>query len=149
MGKIKIFDFIDTKTGEKFSGTKMELAAHAGISNSTVCARIKTGRLVATEIGTIDNSPKLIFTRIVNGKPDVFVGTKMAAAKYYGLTDWGFRRGIEKGEIIVDDSAIVHNNNNNNNKKDPLYFITNRKSDPETKRKLTKRMYGVIYAMGI
>ena len=74
----------------------------------------------------------------------MFVGTKMAAAKYYGLTDWFFRRDIEKGEIIVDDNTIVHNN-----KKDPLYFITNRKSDPETKRKLTKRMYDVIYAMGI
>ena len=144
MGKIKIFDFIDTKTGEKFTGTKMELAEHAGIANPTVCARIKTGRLIAIEKDAIDNSPKLTFTRIVNGKPDVFVGTKMAAAKYYGLTDWFFRRGIEKGEIIVDDSAIVHNN-----KKDPLYFITNRKSDPETKRKLTKRMYDVIYAMGI
>ena len=147
MGKIKIFDFIDTKTGEKFTGTKMELAEHAGIANPTVCARIKTGRLIATEIGAIDNSPKLIFTRIVNGKPDVFVGTKMAAAKYYGLTDWFFRRDIEKGEIIVDNSVIVHNNKNN--KKDPLYFITNRKSDPETKRKLTKRMYDVLYAMGI
>ena len=147
MGKIKIFDFIDTKTGEKFTGTKHELAAHAGISNPTVCARIKTGRLVATEIGVIDNSPQLIFTRIVNGKPDVFVGTKMAAAKHYGLTDWAFRRDIEKGEIIVDDSAIVHYNKNN--KKDPLYFITNRTSDPETKRKLTKRMYAVIYAMGM
>ena len=144
MGKIKIFDFIDTKTGEKFTGTKMELAEHAGIANPTVCARIKTGRLIATEIGAIDNSPKLIFTRIVNGKPDEFVGTKKAAAKYYGLTDWAFRRDIEKGEIIVDDNTIVHNN-----KKDPLYFITNRKSDPETKRKLTKRMYDVIYAMGI
>ena len=144
MGKIKIFDFIDTKTGEKFSGTKMELAEHAGIANPTVCAWIKTGRLIATEIGAIDNSPKLTFTRIVNGKPDVFVGTKMAAAKYYGLTDWFFRRDIEKGEIIVDDSAIVHNN-----KKDPLHFITDRKSDPETKRKLTKQMYDVLYAMGI
>ena len=144
MEKIKIFDFIETKTREKFTGTKMELAEHAGIANPTVCARIKTGRLIATEIGAIDNSPKLVFTRIVNGKPDVFVGTKMAAAKYYGLTDWFFRRDIEKGEIIVDDNTIVHNN-----KKDPLYFITNRKSDPETKRKLTKRMYDVLYAMGI
>lgn len=148
MGKIKIFDFIDTKTGEKFTGTKHELAEHAGISNPTVCARIKTGRLVATEIGAIDNSPKLIFTRIVNGKPDVFAGTKMAAAKYYGLTDWAFRRGIDKGEIIVDDSAIKAKQESNN-KKDPLHFITNRKSDPETKRKLTKRMYAVIYAMGM
>lgn len=148
MGKIKIFDFIDTKTGEKFTGTKHELAAHAGISNPTVCARIKTGRLVATEIGAIDNSPKLIFTRIVNGKPDVFAGTKLAAAKHYGLTDHGFRRGIEKGEIIVDDSAIKAKLESNK-KDDPLHFITNRKSDPETKRKLTKRMYSVIYAMGM
>lgn len=148
MGKIKIFDFIDTKTGEKFSGTKMELAEHAGISNPTVCARIKTGRLIATEIGAIDNSPKLIFTRIVNGKPDVFVGTKMAAAKYYGLTDWGFRRGIEKGEIIVDDSAIKAELERKK-KSAPLHFITDQKSDPETKRKLTKRMYDVVYAMGI
>ena len=144
MAKVKTYDFIDTETGEKFSGTKHELAAHAGISRPTVCARIKTGRLVATEIGAIDNSPKLIITKIVNGKPDVFVGTKKQAAKYYGLTDYAFRRDIEKGEIIVDDNTIVHNN-----KKDPLYFITNRKSDPETKRKLTKRMYDVIYAMGL
>ena len=148
MGKIKIFDFIDTKTGEKFTGTKHELAAHAGISNPTVCARIKTGRLIATEIGAIDNSPKLIFTRIVNGKPDVFAGTKLAAAKHYGLTDWAFRRGIEKGEIIVDDSAIKEKLESNK-KDDPLHFITNRKSDPETKRKLTRRMYDVIYAMGM
>ena len=106
MAKIKIYDFFDTETGEKFSGTKKELAAHAGISRPTVCARIKTGRLVAKEIGVIDNSPKLIITRIVNGKPDVFVGTKKAAAKYYGLSDHAFRRDIDKGEIIVDDSAI-------------------------------------------
>lgn len=148
MRKIKIFDFIDTKTGEKFSGTKMELAEHAGISNPTVCARIKTGRLIATEKGAIDNSPKLIFTRIVNGKPDVFVGTKMAAAKYYGLTDYAFRRDLEKGEIIVDDSAIKEKLESNK-KNGPLQFITDQKSDPETKRKLTKRMYDVVYAMGI
>lgn len=148
MGKIKIFDFIDTKTGEKFTGTKMELAEHAGISNPTVCARIKTGRLIAKEIGAIDNSPKLIFTRIVNGKPDVFVGTKIAAAKYYGLTDWGFRRDIEKGEIIVDDSAIKAELERKK-KSAPLNFITDQKSDPETKRKLTKRMYDVVYALGI
>lgn len=148
MAKIKIFDFVDTKTGEKFSGTKMELAEHAGISNPTVCARIKTGRLIATEKGAIDNSPKLIFTRIVNGKPYVFVGTKMAAAKYYGLTDYAFRRGIEKGEIIVDDSAIKAKLERKK-KNDPLQFITDQKSDPETKRKLTKRMYDVVYAMGI
>lgn len=148
MGKVKIFDFIDTKTGEKFSGTKMELAEHAGISNPTVCARIKTGRLIATEKGAIDNSPKLIFTRFVNGKPDVFVGTKMAAAKYYGLTDYAFRRYLEKGEIIVDDSAIKAKLEGNK-KNDPLQFITDQKSDPETKRKLTKRMYDVVYSMGI
>ena len=83
MGKIKIFDFIDTKTGEKFTGTKMELAEHAGISRPTVSVWIRTGRLVAKEIGVIDNSPKCTFTRIVNGKPDVFVGTKKEAAKHY------------------------------------------------------------------
>ena len=148
MAKVKTFDFIDTETGEKFSGTKQELAAHAGISNPTVCARIKTGRIVAKETGAIDNSPKLIFTRFVNGKPDVFVGTKMAAAKYYGLTDYAFRRDLEKGEIIVDDSAIKAKLESNK-KNDPLQFITDQKSDPETKRKLTKRMYDVVYAMGI
>ena len=106
MAKAKTFDFIDTKTGEKFSGTKKELAAHAGISRPTVNVWIRTGRLVAKETGELDNSPKLIITRIVNGKPDVFVGTKKAAAKHYGLTDSVFRRDIAKGEIIVDDSAI-------------------------------------------
>ena len=148
MAKVKIFDFIDTETGEKFSGTKQELAAHAGISNPTVCARIKTGRLIATEKGAIDNSPKLIITRIVNGKPDVFVGTKVAAAKYYGITDSALRRGIEKGEIIVDDSAVKAELERKK-KSAPLHFITDQKSDPETKRKLTKRMYDVVYAMGI
>ena len=148
MAKIKTFDFIDTETGEKFSGTKKELAAHAGISRQTICARIKTGRLVAKETGVIDNSPKLIITRIVNGKPDVFVGTKVAAAKYYGLTDSAFRRDIAKGEIIVDDSAIKAELERKK-KSAPLHFITDQKSDPETKRKLTKRMYDVVYAMGI
>ena len=148
MAKVKMFDFIDTETGEKFSGTKHELAAHAGISNPTVCARIKTGRIVATEKGAIDNSPKLTITRIVNGKPDVFVGTKKAAAKYYGLTDSAFRRDIAKGEIIVDDSAIKAELERKK-KSAPLHFITDQKSDPETKRKLTKRMYDVVYAMGI
>ena len=62
MAKVKTYDFIDTETGEKFSGTKKELAAHAGISRPTVCARIRTGRLVAKETGEIDNSPKLIIT---------------------------------------------------------------------------------------
>ena len=148
MAKAKIFDFIDTETGEKFSGTKKELAAHAGISRPTISVWIRTGRLVAKEIGVIDNSPKLIITRIVNGKPDVFVGTKKAAAKYYGLSDYAFRRDIDKGEIIVDDSAIKAELERKK-KSAPLHFITDQKSDPETKRKLTKRMYDVVYALGI
>ena len=148
MAKIKIYDFFDTETGEKFSGTKKELAAHAGISRPTVCARIKTGRLVAKEIGVIDNSPKLTITRIVNGKPDVFVGTKKEAAKYYGLSDHAFRRDVDKGEIIVDDSAIKAELERKK-KSTPLHFITDQKSDPETKRKLTKQMYDVVYAMGL
>ena len=148
MAKIKTYDFIDTETGEKFSGTRKELAAHTGISHPTICARIRTGRIVATETGVIDNSPKLIITRIVNGKPDVFVGTKVAAAKYYGITDSALRRGIEKGEIIVDDSAIKAELERKK-KSAPLHFITDQKSDPETKRKLTKRMYDVVYSMGI
>ena len=148
MAKVKTYDFIDTETGEKFSGTRKELAAHAGISRPTICARIKTGRIVTKETGEIDNSPKLTITRIVNGKPDVFVGTKVAAAKYYGLTDSALRRGIEKGEIIVDDSAIKAELERKK-KSAPLHFITDQKSDPETKRKITKRMYDVVYSMGI
>ena len=148
MAKIKTFDFIDTETGEKFSGTKKELAVHAGISRPTISVWIKTGRLVAKETGVIDNSPKLIITRIVNGKPDVFVGTKKEAAKYYGLSDYAFRRDIDKGEIIVDDSAIKAELERKK-KSAPLHFITDQKSDPETKRKLTKRMYDVVYALGI
>ena len=148
MAKIKIYDFFDTETGEKFSGTKKELAAHAGISRPTVCARIKTGRLIAKKIGEFDNSPKLTITRIVNGKPDVFVGTKKEAAKYYGLTDYAFRRDIDKGEIIVDDSAIKAELERKK-KSAPLHFITDQKSDPETKREITKRMYDVVYALGI
>ena len=148
MAKIKTYDFIDTETGENFIGTKKELAAHAGISRPTVSVRIRTGRIVAKEIGVIDNSPKLIITRIVNGKPDVFVGTKKQAAKYYGLSDYAFRRDIDKGEIIVDDSAIKAELERKK-KSAPLHFITDQKSDPETKRKLTKRMYDVVYAMGI
>ena len=136
------------KQGEKFSGTRKELAVHAGISRSTVCARIKTGRIVAKETGEIDNSPKRTFTRIVNGKSDVFVGTKVAAAKYYGLSDYAFRRDIDKGEIIVDDSAIKAELERKK-KSAPLHFITDQKSDPETKRKITKRMYDVVYSMGI
>ena len=148
MAKIKTYDFIDTETGEKFSGTRKELAAHAGISRPTVCARIRTGRIVAKEIGEIDNSPKRTFTRIVNGKSDVFVGTKVAAAKYYGLTDYALQRDIDKGEIIVDDSAIKAELERKK-KSAPLHFITDQKSDPETKRKITKRMYDVVYSMGI
>ena len=148
MAKIKTFDFIDTETGEKFSGTKKELAAHAGISRPTISVWIRTGRLVAKEIGVIDNSPKLIITRIVNGKPDVFVGTKKEAAKYYGLSDYAFRRDIARGEIIVDDSAIKAELERKK-KSAPLYFITDQKSDPETKRKITKRMYDLVYSMGI
>ena len=148
MAKAKTFDFIDTETGEKFSGTKKELAAHAGISRPTISVWIRTGRLVAKEIGVIDNSPKLIITRIVNGKPDVFVGTKKEAAKYYGLSDYAFRRDIDKGEIIVDDSAIKAELERKK-KSAPLHFITDQKSDPETKRKITKRMYDVVYALGI
>ena len=148
MAKAKTFDFIDTETGEKFSGTKKELAAHAGVSRPTISVWIRTGRLVAKETGVIDNSPKLIITRIVNGKSDVFVGTKVAAAKYYGITDSALRREIAKGEIIVDDSAIKAELERKK-KSAPLHFITDQKSDPETKRKITKRMYDVVYALGI
>ena len=148
MAKAKTFDFIDTETGEKFSGTKKELAAHAGISRPTISVWIRTGRLVAKETGVIDNSPKLIITKIVNGKPDIFVGTKKEAAKYYGLSDYAFRSKKEKGEIIVDDSASKAELERKK-KSAPLHFITDQKSDPETKRKLTKRMYDVVYALGI
>lgn len=148
MAKAKTYDFVDTETGEKFSGTKKELAAHDGISRPTVSVWIRTGRLVAKETGVLDNSPKLIITRIVNGKPDVFVGTKKEAAKYYGLSDYAFRRDIDKGEIIVDDSAIKAELERKK-KSAPLHFITDQKSDPETKRKITKRMYDVVYALGI
>ena len=148
MAKVKTYDFVDTETGEKFSGTRKELAAHAGISRPTICARIKTGRIVAAEKGEFDSSPKFTITRIVNGKPDVFVGTKKQAAKYYGLSDYAFRRDIDKGEIIVDDSAIKAELERKK-KSAPLHFITDQKSDPETKRKLTKRMYDVVYALGI
>lgn len=148
MPKIKTYDFIDTETGEKFSGTKKELAAHAGIARPTVDVRIRAGRIIAKETGKIDNSPKLTFTRTVNGKPDVFVGTKVAAAKYYGITDYALRRDIAKGEIIVDDSAIKADLKRKK-KITPLHFITDQKSDPETKKKLTKCMYDIVYAMGI
>lgn len=146
MVKIKTYDFVDTKTGEKFSGTKKELAVHAGIARQTVDTRIRAGRLIAKETGVIDNSPT--FTRIVNGKPDVFVGTKVEAAKHYGITDYALRRDIAKGEIIVDDSAIKANLEHKK-KSTPVHFITDKKSDPETKRKLTKCMYDIVYAMGI
>ena len=148
MAKIKTYDFFDTETGDKFSGTKKELAAHAGIARPTVDARIRAGRLIAKQTGEIDNSPKLTFTRTVNGKPDVFVGSKVAAAKYYGITEYALRRDIAKGKIIIDDSAIKAELEDKK-KSNPLHFITDKKSDPETKRKLTKCMYDVVYAMGI
>lgn len=146
--KIKTYDFIDTETGDKFSGTKKELAVHAGIARSTVNVRIRAGRIIAKETGEIDSSPKLTFTRILNGKADVFVGTKAAAAKYYGITDYALRRDIAKGEIIMDDSSIKADLERKK-KSTPLYFITDQKSDPETKRKITKRMYDIVYAVGI
>lgn len=148
MAKIKTYEFVDTETGEKFSGTKKELANHIGIARQTVDAWIRAGRIIAKETGKIDNSPKLTFTRTVNIKPDVFVGTKAAAAKHYGITDYALRRDIAKGEIIVGDSAIKADLERKK-KSAPLHFITDQKSDPETKRKLTKRMYDVVYALGI
>lgn len=148
MAKIKIYEFVDTETGEKFNGTKKELAVHAGIARPTVDVRIRAGRLIAKQTGEIDNSPKLTFTRTVNGKPDVFVGSKVAAAKYYGITDYALRRDITKGKIIVDDSSIK-TDLERKKKSTPLHFITDQKSDPETKRKLTKCMYDIVYAMGI
>jgi DNA-binding XRE family transcriptional regulator len=148
MPKIKTYEFIDTETGDKFSGTKKELANHIGTARQTVDVRIRAGRIIAKETGKIDNSLKLTFTRIVNGKPDVFVGTKVAAAKHYDITDYALRRDIAKGEISVDDSAIKADLERKK-KSTPLHFITDQKSDPETKRKLTKCMYDIVYAMGI
>lgn len=148
MPRIKTYEFVDTETGEKFSGTKKELAVHAEIARQTVDTRIRAGRLIAKQTGEIDNSPKLTFTRTVNGKPDVFVGSKVAAAKYYGITDYALRRDIAKGKIVMDDSAIEADLKRKK-KSTPLHFISDQKSDPETKRKLTKCMYDIVYAMGI
>ena len=148
MAKIKIYDFIDTETGEKFSGTKKELAAHAGIARQTVDTRIRAGRIIAKQTGEIDNLPKTTFTRIVNGKPDVFVGFKGAAARHYGMTEYALRREIAEGKIIMDDRAVKADLERKK-KSNPLHFITDKKSDPETKRKLTKQMYDVIHAMGM
>lgn len=148
MSKIKIYDFVDTETGEKFSGTKKELANHAGIARRTVDTRIRTGRIIAKRTGEIDNLPKTTFTRIVNGKPDVFVGFKNTAARHYGITEYALRREIAEGRIVMDDRAVKADLERKK-KSNPLHFITDKKSDPETKRKLTKQMYDVIYAMGM
>lgn len=148
MSKIKIYDFVDTETGEKFSGTKKELAAHAGIVRQTVDTRIRAGRIIVKQTGEIDNLPKTTFTRIVDGKADVFVGFKTTAARHYNLTEYALRREIAEGRIIMDDRAVKADLERKK-KSNPLHFITDKKSDPETKRKLTKQMYDVIYAMGM
>lgn len=148
MSKIKIYDFIDTETGDKFSGTKKELAKHAGIVRQTVDTRIRAGRIIAKQTGEIDNLPKTTFTRIVDGKADVFVGFKTTAARHYGMTEHALRREIAEGRIIMDDRAVKADLERKK-KSNPLHFITDKKSDPETKRKLTKQMYDVIYAMGM
>lgn len=148
MSKIKIYDFIDTETGDKFSGTKKELAKHAGIVRQTVDTRIRAGRIIAKQTGEIDNLPKTTFTRIVDGKPDVFVGFKTTAARHYGMTEHALRREIAEGRIIMDDRAVKADLERKK-ESNPLHFITDKKSDPETKRKLTKQMYDVIYAMGM
>lgn len=92
--------------------------------------------------------PKTTFTRIVDGKADVFVGFKTTAARHYGLTFHALRREIAEGGIVMDDRAVKADLERKK-KSNPLNFITDKKSDPETKRKLTKQMYDVIYAMGI
>jgi hypothetical protein len=148
MSKIKIYDFIDTETGDKFSGTKKELAKHAGIVRQTVDTRIRAGRIIAKQTGEIDNLPKTTFTRIVDGKADVFVGFKTTAARHYNLTEYALRREIAEGRIIMDDRAVKADLERKK-KSNPLHFITDKKSDPETKRKLTKQMYDVIHAMGM
>ncbi len=148
MSKIKIYDFIDTETGDKFSGTKKELAKHTGIVRQTVDTRIRAGRIIAKQTGEIDNLPKTTFTRIVGGKADVFVGFKGTAARHYGITEYALRREIAEGRIIMDDRAVKADLERKK-KSNPLHFITDKKSDPETKRKLTKQMYDVIYAMGM
>lgn len=148
MSKIKIYDFIDTETGDKFSGTKKELAKHAGIVRQTVDTRIRAGRIIAKQTGEIDNLPKTTFTRIVDGKADVFVGFKTTAARHYGMTFHALRREIAEGRIIMDDRAVKADLERKK-KSNPLHFITDKKSDPEMKRKLTKQMYDVIHAMGM
>jgi hypothetical protein len=148
MAKIKIYDFIDTETGDKFSGTKKELANHIGTARQTVDTRIRAGRIIAKQTGEVDNLPKTTFTRIVDGKADVFVGFKTTAARHYNLTEYALRREIAEGRIIMDDRAVKADLERKK-KSNPLHFITDQKSDPETKRKLTKCMYDVVYAMGI
>ncbi len=106
MSKIKIYDFIDTETGDKFSGTKKELAKHTGIVRQTVDTRIRARRIIAKQTGEIDNLPKTTFTRIVGGKADVFVGFKGTAARHYGITEYALRREIAEGRIIMDDRAV-------------------------------------------
>ncbi|MGI6071345.1 MAG: hypothetical protein ACOYBE_13140, partial [Blautia sp.] len=147
MAKIKIYDFIDTETGDKFSGTKKELANHIGTARQTVDTRIRAGRIIAKQTGEVDNLPKTTFTRIVDGKADVFVGFKTTAARHYNLTEYALRREIAEGRIIMDDRAVKADLERKK-KNTPLHFITDQKSDPETKRKLTKCMYDIVYAMG-
>jgi hypothetical protein len=127
---------------------KKELAAHTGIVRQTVDTRIRAGRIIAKQTGEIDNLPKTTFTRIVDGKPDVFVGFKGTAARHYGITEYALQREIAEGKIVMDDRAVKADLERKK-KSNPLHFITDKKSDPETKRKLTKQMYDVIYAMGM
>lgn len=93
--KVNEYEFIDTRTGEKFIGSNKEFCQHIKIAEATFRARLKTGKYSRKLLGRKDNGkvrPKRVmqYTDVVTAQ--VFIGTRAEAPEFFKLSNSQFQR---------------------------------------------------------
>lgn len=93
--KVNEYEFIDTRTGEKFIGSNKEFCQHINMPEATFRARLKAGKFSCKLLGRKDDGktrPKRImqYTDAVTGQ--VFIGTRAEAPEFFKLSNSQFQR---------------------------------------------------------
>lgn len=106
MALVKIYRFVDSKTGETFEGTRDEYAFHLGVTRPAVDSRIHTGRASATVVGKKENGAgnvRNVFTEVATGRE--FFGYYKEATEYFGIPYVRLKKYIAEGLIAVESPA--------------------------------------------
>ncbi|MCY7156240.1 hypothetical protein [Streptococcus gallolyticus] len=93
--KVNEYEFIDTRTGEKFIGSNKEFCQHIKTPEATFRARLKAGKFSRKLLGRKDDGkvrPKRVmeYTDVATGQ--VFIGTRAEAPGFFKLSNSQFQR---------------------------------------------------------